>query len=59
MNYNFMWDTNPNTFAIISQFKLKNYKNQEHRWFLTVFTRTNEPNEFIASSLLEDINFPL
>lgn len=61
MNYNFMWDTNPNSFATISQFKFKNDKNQEHHRFfeLTVFTQTNEPNEVIASSLLEDINFPL
>lgn len=61
MNYHSTWDTNPNPFAIIAQFKFENEKNQEHRRFfeLTVFTRTNEPNEVIASSLLEDINFPL
>lgn len=61
MNYHSMWDTNPNPFAIIAQFRFKNEKNQEHSRFfeLTVFTQTNEPNEVIASSLLEAINFPL
>lgn len=61
MNYHSMWDTNPNPFAIITPFNFKNAKNQKQRRFieLSVFTRTNEPNEVIASSLLEDINFPL
>lgn len=61
MNYYSMWGTNSHPFAIIAEFNFKNDKNQDHHRFfeLSVFTRTNEPNEVIASSLLEDINFPL
>lgn len=61
MNYNSMWSTIPINFLPITQFLLENDKNQEWCAFnnLTVITRTNEPNQVSASSLLEDINFPL
>lgn len=61
MNYNSMWSTIPINFVPITQFLLENDKNQEWHTFygLIVITRTNEPNQVSASSLLEDINFPL
>lgn len=51
----------PINFVPITQFLLENDKNQEWCAFydLTVITWTNEPNQVSASSLLEDINFPL
>lgn len=56
-----MWSSISINFVPITQFLLENDKKQEWCAFcdLTVITRTNELNQVSASSLLEDINFPL